>query len=80
MRRVVIVGGGTGGTMLANRLRGPKFEVTLLSASPQHMFQPALLYVAFSNANSNITRDERRLLSRHVRFVQDKVTLVNLPN
>lgn len=80
MARVVIVGGGTGGTMLANRLRGRKFEVTLLSASPQHMFQPALLYVAFSNANSNITRDERRLLSRHVRFVQDKVTLVNLPN
>ena len=29
MRRVVIVGGGTGGTMLANRLRGRKFEVTL---------------------------------------------------
>lgn len=66
--------------MLANRLRGRKFEVTLLSASPEHVFQPSLLYVAFTNASSNIVRDERRLLSRHVCFVQDKVTLVNLPD
>ena len=80
MKRVLIVGGGTGGTMLANHLDRHKFEVTVLSASSEHMFQPSLLYVAFANASANIVRDERRLLSRHVRFVQDKATLVDLPN
>ena len=80
MRRVLIVGGGTGGTMLANRLSGRKFDVTLLSASLEHMFQPSLLYVAFTHASANIVRDERRLLSRHVRFVQDKVMFVDLPD
>lgn len=80
MQRVLIVGGGTGGTMLANRLSGRRFEVTVLSASSEHMFQPALLYVAFANASSNIVRDERRLLSRRVRFVHDKVTRINLPD
>jgi len=78
MPRVLIIGGGTGGTMLANKLGRHKFDVTLLSASPEHMFQPALLYLAFTNASANIVRDERNLLSRHVRFVQDRVTLVNL--
>lgn len=66
--------------MLANRLSPRQFEVTLLSASSEHMFQPALLYVAFTHASTNIVRDERRLLSRHVRFELDEVTNVNLPN
>jgi sulfide:quinone oxidoreductase len=78
MQRVLIIGGGTGGTTLANKLGRHKFDVTLLSASPEHMFQPALLYLAFTHASANIVRDERSLVSRHVRFVQDKVTMVNL--
>ena len=78
MQRVLIVGGGTGGTMLANRLDGRRFEITLLSASREHMFQPSLLYVAFAQASANIVRDERGLLRRNVRFVQDRVTRVDL--
>ena len=78
MKRVLIVGGGTGGTMLANRLSTRRFEVTLLSASAGHIFQPSLLYIAFANASENIVRDERRLLPRHVRFVQEKVAKVDL--
>jgi sulfide:quinone oxidoreductase len=78
MKRILIVGGGTGGTMLANRLSPRDFEVTLISASTEHMFQPSLLYVAFSHASANIARDERRLLPRHVRFVQETVATVDL--
>ena len=78
MQRVLIVGGGTGGTMLANRLDKHRFEVTLLSASREHMFQPDLLYVAFTNLQRNIVRDERRLLAGRVRFMHEKVTRANL--
>jgi len=78
MQRVLIVGGGTGGTMLANRLDKRRFEVTLVSASLEHMFQPSLLYVAFAHAGANIVRDERKLLPKHVRLVQDRVTRVDL--
>jgi sulfide:quinone oxidoreductase len=78
MQRVLIVGGGTGGTMLANRLNKRRFEVTVLSASREHMFQPDLLYIAFTNLQRNIVRDERRLLAGHVQFMHEKVTRVNL--
>jgi sulfide:quinone oxidoreductase len=78
MQRIVIIGGGTGGTMLANRLDKRRFEVTVLSASREHMFQPDLLYLAFTNIKRNFVRDERRLLAVHVRFVQEKVKLANL--
>ncbi len=76
--RVVIVGGGAGGTILANSLDPKRFDVTVLASSPVHLFQPALLYVAFTGAHPRATRDEHRLLRRHVRFVQDAATKVDL--
>jgi sulfide:quinone oxidoreductase len=78
MKRVVIVGGGTGGTILANSLDRRRFGVTVLSKSAQHVFQPALLYVAFKNAGPNLVRDERKLLARHVRFIEEPVTHIDL--
>jgi len=78
--RVLIVGGGTGGTMLANALDKRRFEVTVLSASPDHVFQPALLYIAFAKAKPNIARSESGLLGRGVRFLQASATHVDLRN
>ena len=76
--RVLIAGGGSGGTILANMLDRRHFQVTMVSASLKHLFQPALLYVAFKNANPGVARDERTLLPRYVRLVHDTVTQVNL--
>ncbi len=78
MKRVLIIGGGAGATILANTLDKRKFDVTVLSKSPVHIFQPAFLYVAFKHGNSDIVRDERRLLARNVRFVQEPVTHIDL--
>ena len=80
MQRVLIIGGGTGGTMLANTLDKNRFEVTVISESLDHMFQPALLYVAFKHAEAAIVRNERRLLARHVRLVHQSVSRINLRN
>jgi sulfide:quinone oxidoreductase len=77
-QRILIVGGGTGGTMLANILDKRRFAVTLVTASLDHLFQPALLYVALANAPPNIVRDERRLLAGHVRLAKDPVAWVDL--
>ncbi len=77
-KRVVIVGGGSGGTILANDLDPHTYEVTVVSASASHMFQPALLYVAMRGAPAAIARDERGLLPSRVRFIQDAVAEVDL--
>ena len=76
--RILIIGGGTGGTMLANALSPRHFEVTVVTASPQHMFQPALLYVAFDHAGVGISRNEAHLLRRHVRLVHGAVAEIDL--
>ncbi len=64
--------------MLANTLDKHRFEVTMVSASLEHLFQPALLYVAFKDSRANVTRDERSLLPRHVKLVHDRVTHIDL--
>jgi len=78
MKKVMIVGGGTGATILANSLDRRRFDITVLSKSLAHVFQPALLYVAFKDARPDVVRDERGLLARHVRFLEEPATRIDL--
>ncbi|HUW98750.1 MAG TPA: FAD/NAD(P)-binding oxidoreductase [Acidiferrobacter sp.] len=87
MKRILIVGGGTGGTILANNLarrlqreiEGARVAITVLSASPRHMYQPGLLYVAFGKiAPPDLYRDEDSLLSPGIDFHVDPVESFDL--
>jgi sulfide:quinone oxidoreductase len=78
--RILVVGGGTGGTILANNLarrlsaeiRARKVRLTMLSASDKHMYQPGLLYVAFGQMSPDqLYRDQARLLEASIDFHVD---------
>ncbi len=80
--KILIVGGGTGGTIVANNLarrlaretRAGKVQITLLSASDQHMYQPGLLYVAFGQMMPDeLYRDQESLLEPNIDFHVDPV-------
>jgi sulfide:quinone oxidoreductase len=80
--KILVVGGGTGGTILANNLarrlageiRAHKVRITLLSASDQHMYQPGLLYVAFGQLMPDqLYRDQASLLESNIDFHVDPV-------
>ena len=80
--RILIVGGGTGGTMTANRLAAKlhpeiahnKVNMTVLSNSPWHYFKPGFLYVAFGRSfQEELRRSERSLLRPEVDFRVDEV-------
>lgn len=64
--RVVIVGGGVGGTMVANRLAG-RAEVTVVNNFPDHLNQPSFLYLALGQ-RLRTAAPERRLLRSGVKF------------
>lgn len=53
--RVVIVGGGAGGLVLATRLRRkhPDLNITLVDASPTHIWKPLLHEIAAGSINPN---------------------------
>jgi len=85
--KILIVGGGMGGTILANNLsrrlkrelKSGKAKITMLSASDQHMYQPGLLYVALGRmAVDELYRDQASLLEPEVEFHVDPVEEFNL--
>ena len=74
MKKVVILGGGVGGTIVANllakRLRPGEAEITLVDKTGKHVYQPGFLYVAFGRTKPrSLVRDERRLLRKRVNLV-----------
>lgn len=78
MKRILILGGGTGGTIVANllakRLKTGEAELTLVSASDQHYFQPGWLYVPFERQETRkLSRPMRRLLHEQVVFLPREV-------
>jgi sulfide:quinone oxidoreductase len=82
-RRIVILGGGTGGTLAANRLRRAHDEddvsITVVDQDDRHVYQPGLLFVPFGLTNvEDIVRPRRRQLRPGIGFVQQPVDRVDL--
>lgn len=78
--RILIIGGGMGGTILANNLarrlapelKTGKARITMLSASERHFYQPGLLYLAFGRVTPDeLYRDQASLLEPGIEFLVD---------
>ncbi len=63
-KQIVILGGGTGGTMTANRLRhrfdSDEAEIHVVDRDDKHVYQPGLLFVPFGLAQVGETSTRTR--------------------
>lgn len=79
--RVVVLGGGVGGTLLANLLSKTlkrDATVTVVDRTGMHVYQPGFLYVALDQADALwLARDERGLLRKDVELVIDEATRID---
>jgi sulfide:quinone oxidoreductase len=79
--RVVVLGGGVGGTISANLLSkqlGRDAAITVVDPTGMHVYQPGFLYVALGQANGRwLTRDERTLLRSDVNLAVDRAIRVH---
>jgi sulfide:quinone oxidoreductase len=66
-QRIVILGAGTGGTLVANRLRRelPIADITVVDGSDRHVYQPGLLFVPFG-----MQRVDRLVRPRHAQLAR----------
>jgi sulfide:quinone oxidoreductase len=74
MKRIVILGAGTGGTVMANLLRqrlDPAFwAITVVDRDTNHYYQPGFLFVPFGMYTpKQIVKDRAKLMSKQVEFV-----------
>ncbi|WP_406677872.1 NAD(P)/FAD-dependent oxidoreductase [Moorella sp. ACPs] len=86
-RRIIIVGGGVAGTMVANRLAksmenevyNGELEIVLIGDTRRHIYQPGFLFMAFNEGFlEQFTREERYLLHPKVNFVMDAARRIDV--
>ncbi len=85
MKRIVILGAGTAGTIMANRLRRlyrravrtGGMQITVVDQDDRHVYQPGLLFVPFGTYRPEDTvRPRRRQLAKRVSYVEQGIDRV----
>jgi sulfide:quinone oxidoreductase len=82
-KQIVILGGGTGGTITANRLRKryspDEADIHVVDRDDRHVYQPGLLFVPFGLADPDeIVRQRQRQLRRGITFHEGEIDHVAL--
>ena len=82
-KQIVILGGGTGGTMTANRLRrhfdADEAAIHVVDRDDWHVYQPGLLFVPFGLAHvDEIVRPRHRQLRTGIVFHENEVESVRI--
>lgn len=77
-RHLLILGGGTAGTIMANSLRrrlpASDWSITVVDRSDRHLYQPGLLFLPFGQyEESDIIRSTRDFIPQGVEFMQAEV-------
>jgi sulfide:quinone oxidoreductase len=78
MKTLLILGGGTGGTMVANKmakkLNPNEWSIKLVDKNPQHYYQPGFLFIPFGiYKSSDVIKTKRNLISRKVEVIFSEI-------
>lgn len=85
MTRIVILGAGTAGTIMANRLRreldpdasGVRATITVVDERDRHIYQPGLLFLPFGQYEpEQLVRPLQQPLHAGIDFVRDRIERV----
>jgi sulfide:quinone oxidoreductase len=88
MKRILILGGGVGGTLTANllvkklrrQLKAGEVTITVVDQTGQHTYQPGFMYIALGGERAEkLQRPERGLLDARVALVVGQVQKVDEP-
>ena len=85
MKKILILGSGAGGTMVANILRrklSPKqWEVTIIDSDEIHHYQPGWLFIPFDvYTPEDCQKPKREFIPEGVNFILDEVVGLDKEN
>ena len=85
--KIIIIGGGIGGTIVANglcktlgsELNRNEVSLSMLSASDLHFYQPGLFYLPFGKfRESDLYKNQKNILDNRVDLTVDPVIKINV--
>jgi sulfide:quinone oxidoreductase len=82
MKNLLVLGGGTAGTMVVNKLRKklPKdlWEITVIDQDQEHIYQPGLLLMPFGTYEpEQLVKKRQNLFPKGVDFIQAEIEKVD---
>ena len=82
MRHMLILGGGTAGTIMANKLAGALDErdwrITVVDGTEEHYYQPGFLFVPFGIYRMReIVKPRRQYLPGRIKFILSGIDRVD---
>ncbi|NOU17045.1 MAG: NAD(P)/FAD-dependent oxidoreductase [Bacteroidales bacterium] len=82
MNKIVILGAGTGGTIMANRLykslSKKDWEITIIDNDPIHYYQPGFLFIPFGTyKKEDVVKPKADFIPKGVKFVLNKIDRVD---
>jgi sulfide:quinone oxidoreductase len=86
MERILVLGGGVGGTLAANllarklkrRIDAGSVALTLVDEGGEHVYQPGFMYIAMGGERADkLHRPERSLLDRRIQLVIARATRID---
>jgi len=81
MKTLLILGAGSGGTVVANKMVGwlnpMEWQVVVVDKDAQHYYQPSFLFVAFRmNKPEDIAKPRKKFLDRRINFILSDIDLI----
>jgi len=74
MKKLLILGAGTAGTMMANKMRkdltSSEWEITIIDKSEDHLYQPGFLFIPFGYyKKSDIIKPSQKFFTSGINVV-----------
>ncbi|MGG5253507.1 NAD(P)/FAD-dependent oxidoreductase [Neobacillus sp. SM06] len=88
-KRVIVLGGGSGGSMVANKLarqlskeiQNEEIEIVQITNSSKHIYQPGYLFIALNEKNpDHFIRSQSSIAHRNVQLIEDEITEIDVKN
>jgi len=84
-KKILILGGGTAGTMMANKLRKSleisEWEITLVDKHKTHYYQPGFLFIPFGiYTRHDVTKPKGNFFPSHVKIIYQEIDRIEGEN
>jgi sulfide:quinone oxidoreductase len=81
MKKLLILGAGSAGTMAANRLHHmlnmDEWQITIVDQDPVHYYQPGYLLIPFGMyTKKDVIKPKTNFIPRHVKYIQSSIEMI----
>jgi len=85
MKKLLILGAGTAGTIMTNHLRRTinldEWKITLVDQYPKHYYQPGFLFLPFGlYSERDVVKPKRQFIPDEIEYVEAEIDRIDAEN